>query len=88
MSIPGLSDQRPRNNNISSTPNYLKLLSSFSDMPLENNTFNSNFDTYTVKNQQVTSLDMASRNQSVSTLWYQYRMGRVTAAISHSTLTL
>lgn len=43
--------------------------------------------TYSVSQYQADNLESATRNQSVSSLWYQHRMGRVTASKAHDILT-
>ena len=86
VSIPGLTDKSPPTSlNPPKSEKYPKLLTTFSEPPLKNST--EIYDTYTVTKQQVTNLEMATKNQAVSPLWYQHRMGRVTASKAHSVLT-
>ncbi|XP_022236830.1 uncharacterized protein LOC111084400, partial [Limulus polyphemus] len=42
---------------------------------------------YQVTTQQANNLETATRNQSISSLWYQHRMGRITASQAHDVLT-
>lgn len=38
---------------------------------------------YSVSHAQASNLEMATRNQNISPLWYQHRMGRITASKAH-----
>lgn len=44
-------------------------------------------DSYKVSPNQSNNLEVATRNQSISPLWYQHRMGRVTASKAHDVMT-
>ncbi|XP_041374186.1 uncharacterized protein LOC121387226 [Gigantopelta aegis] len=84
VSIPGLTDNLPTDHNLPCIQKYPKLLTTFSGTLLEDN---SNFETYSISKQQAANLEIATRNQAVSPLWYQHRMGRVTASKAHDILT-
>ncbi|CAC5420381.1 unnamed protein product [Mytilus coruscus] len=43
-------------------------------------------DSYTVSQYQAENLEEATRNQAISSLWYQHRMGRITASKAHDVL--
>ncbi|XP_041356500.1 uncharacterized protein LOC121373795 [Gigantopelta aegis] len=83
VSIPGLTDKNPPIDQNPQTAKYPKLLTSFSEPTSENNTFNS----YMITKQQAINLEMATKNQAISPLWFQHRKGRVTASKAHDILT-
>ena len=43
--------------------------------------------TYTVTNEQINQLEMTTREQSISPLWYAHRKGRITGTKAHAVLT-
>ena len=43
---------------------------------------------YVVTEEQSANLEQATRDQAISTLWYQHRNGRITASKAHDVLTL
>jgi hypothetical protein len=45
-------------------------------------------DSYVITDKQSRNLEKATRDQSISTLWYQHRNGRITASKGHDVLTL
>lgn len=47
---------------------------------------NKTIDSYTVSQYQAENLEVATRNQAISSLWYQHRMGRITASKAHDVL--
>lgn len=70
---------------------FPKLLTTFQDINIDRSTLDTTchslFEDYTCSEYQASNLEEATRNQSVSSLWYQHRMGRVTASKAHDVLT-
>ncbi|XP_069108751.1 uncharacterized protein [Argopecten irradians] len=73
------------------TDKYPKLLSTLQQPdynPDDVDTISSTkFSSYKVTQTQAVNLEIATRDQSVSPLWYEHRMGRVTGSKAHDVLT-
>ncbi|XP_048734036.1 uncharacterized protein LOC125650107 isoform X2 [Ostrea edulis] len=69
-------------------PKYPKLLSTLRQDDIEGNIPDlcEVYQSYSVSASQVSNLEKATRNQSISPLWYQHRMGRITASKAHDVL--
>ncbi|XP_021342938.1 uncharacterized protein LOC110443206 [Mizuhopecten yessoensis] len=68
------------------TEKYPKLLQSLQDPDIDNNNIDNHcqdiFASYSCSDYQATNLEAATRNQAITPLWFQHRMGRVTASKS------
>ena len=76
----------PINNSVKKYP---ELLTNFQDSDIFDITEKCNniFQSYKVSEYQAENLEAITRNQAISTLWYQHRMGRVTGTKAHDVLT-
>ncbi|VDI40629.1 Hypothetical predicted protein [Mytilus galloprovincialis] len=67
-----------------STEKYPKLLQSLQDPDISDNDIDNHckdiFSSYSCSDYQATNFEAATRNQSISPLWFQHRMGRITAS--------
>ncbi|VDI16885.1 Hypothetical predicted protein [Mytilus galloprovincialis] len=76
---------------VTKTDKFPKLLTTFQDNDTDPNDLDLKckflFETYSCSSYQSANLEVATRNQSVSPLWFQHRMGRVTASKAHDVLT-
>ncbi|CAG2215690.1 unnamed protein product [Mytilus edulis] len=73
------------------TEKYPKLLQSLQDPDISDINIDSHckdiFSGYLCSDYQATNLEAATRNQAISPLWFQHRMGRVTASKAHDVWT-
>ncbi|XP_033729776.1 uncharacterized protein LOC117318968 [Pecten maximus] len=78
------SDMHQIEQNVTTKEKYPVLLTTISDSTSEES--KKTLFEYVVTEAQCHNLEKATRNQAVSPLWYQHRMGRITASKAHDVL--